>query len=276
MKFSVLISVYEKENPVFFDEALYSILVEQTRIPDEVVIVKDGPLPIKLEKIIDKYLEKFSNIIRVIVLKQNKGLGEALRIGLEHCTYGIVARMDSDDISIKTRFENQIDFLKKNPDISVVGAYISEFYENPLNIKFIRATPTNHKEIKRMLKRRNPMNHVTVMFRKSDVIRAGGYMHLLYLEDYYLWVRMIGSGFKLHNIEETLVLVRTGENMYKRRSNPEYIYGWYNLQIEMLNNKFIKKTDLFLNMINILGFIYTPTIFKKIVYRYFLRKVKNK
>lgn len=272
MKFSVLISVYEKEEPLFFEQSLRSVLIDQTKIPDELVIVKDGPLTIGLEEVINKYQDKFSNIVKIVSLKENKGLGEALKIGLEHCSHELVARMDSDDISICTRFEKQIDFMKDNPNISVVGSYISEFYSDPWDLKFTRITPQRHNDIKSMLKRRNPMNHVTVMFRKSDVQNVGGYKHLFYLEDYYLWARLIGHGFNLGNIEETLVSVRTGEDMYKRRSNPEYIKSWRLLQNEMLQMKLINHLDYLINMINIVAFIYLPSGIKENVYKILLRR----
>lgn len=275
MKFSVLISIYEKEEPIFFDQALRSVLVEQTKIPDEIVIVKDGPLPIELEKVVNKYRDRFKDIVKVVGYEKNKGLGEALRFGIQYCSNELVARMDSDDISTKKRFEKQLDFMEKNPSISVVGSYISEFYDDPNNCKFTRTTPQKHDDIKSMLKRRNPMNHVTVMFRKSDLEKIDGYKHLPYLEDYYLWARFIGNGFKLHNIEDVLVLVRTGENMYKRRSNPEYIRSWKTLQDEMLRMGLVNRLDYIINMINIVGFIYMPAGIKENIYKILLRKKVN-
>jgi glycosyltransferase involved in cell wall biosynthesis len=221
VKFSVLISVYEKEEPTYFDEALRSVIMEQTRIPSEVVIVKDGPLSLELEKVIKKYQEGFMDIVKVVGYEKNRGLGEALNFGIKHCSHELIARMDSDDISTNKRFEIQISFMENNPNISVVGSYISEFFIDPNDSKLIRVTPKEHNDIKNKLKRRNPVNHVSVVIRKSDLEKIGGYKHLLYLEDYYLWTRFIGNGFKLHNIEDVFVLVRTGKNMYKRRSNPE-------------------------------------------------------
>lgn len=272
MKFSVLISVYEKEEPLFFEQSLRSILIDQTIRPNELVIVKDGPLTMELEKVINTYVDSFSNIIKVVNIPENKGLGEALRIGITHCSNELIARMDSDDISTKFRFERQLDFMKRNPNISVVGSYISEFYDSPQDTKFTRVTPKMHEDIKTMLKRRNPMNHVTVMFRKADLEKVGGYKHLLYLEDYYLWARFIGNGFKLYNIQESLVLVRTGENMYKRRSNPEYIQSWKLLQDEMFSMNLINRLDYIKNMINIIGFVYLPAGMKEKVYKFLLRK----
>jgi glycosyltransferase involved in cell wall biosynthesis len=234
--------------------------------------VKDGLLPTELEEVINKYRDEFKDVVKVVGYEKNKGLGEALRFGIQYCSHELVARMDSDDISTKERFAKQIDFMEKNPSISVVGSYISEFYNDPNNCKFTRTTPQKHSDIESMLKRRNPMNHVTVMFRKSDLEKIDGYKHLPYLEDYYLWARFIGNGFKLHNIEDVLVLVRTGENMYKRRSNPEYIRSWKTLQDEMLKMGLVNRLDYVINMINIAGFIYMPAGVKEKIYKILLRK----
>jgi glycosyltransferase involved in cell wall biosynthesis len=276
VKFSVLISVYEKEEPTYFDEALRSVIMEQTRIPSEVVIVKDGPLSLELEKVIKKYQEGFMDIVKVVGYEKNRGLGEALNFGIKHCSHELIARMDSDDISTNKRFEIQISFMENNPNISVVGSYISEFFIDPNDSKLIRVTPKEHNDIKIKLKRRNPVNHVSVVIRKSDLEKIGGYKHLLYLEDYYLWTRFIGNGFKLHNIEDVFVLVRTGKNMYKRRSNPEYIRSWKILQDEMLNMKLINSWDYIINMINIVGFIYMPVRIKESIYKNLLRVKSNR
>jgi glycosyltransferase involved in cell wall biosynthesis len=272
MKFSVLMSVYIKEDPDFLNKSIESILINQTRIPDELIIVKDGPLTIELNDVIEKYLSILPNKIHIIDLGVNKGLGEALRIGLEKCSYDIVARMDSDDINDECRFEKQIDFLINNPEVDIVGAYIAEFFNSPNNIEYIRTTPTSHEDVIKMAKRRNPMNHVSVMFRKSSVLYSGSYKHMLYLEDYYLWIRMIAKGYIIRNIDEPLVYVRTGENMFKRRSNPDYIKSWASLQQEMKKHKLIDNKDYLINMINIVAFIYMPSRLKKLIYKIFLRK----
>lgn len=275
MKFSVLMAVYIKDTPGFFEQALESVLIDQTLLPSEVVLIKDGQLTDELESIIDNFKSKFSDRLKVIGLEQNQGLGRALNIGLEHCNYELVARMDSDDISDKNRFEKQLNIFMKNQEIDLVGTDISEFFDTPDKIKFIRKVPESGTEIKRMAKRRNPLNHVSVMFKKSAVIQAGGYKHLYFLEDYYLWVRMIAKGFNMININESLVYVRTGEEMFNRRSNPEYIKSWYKLQKEMLNYKLINGFDLIINMTNIIGFIYTPPKLKWFLYALFLRESKN-
>lgn len=271
MGFSVLISVYEKEDPTYFDESLKSVLIEQSLLPNEVVIIKDGPLTNELEYVINKYESLFAEIVNVVELKENSGLGEALRIGIEKCSFDIIARMDSDDINHYLRFEKQLKILEDNSNVDLVGGAIAEFFDTPEQVEFIRKVPTTNDKIKKMAKRRNPINHVSVMFRKSAVQNAGSYKHLNYLEDYYLWIRMLERKCKLKNIEDILVFVRTGDNMFKRRSNPEYIKSWFLLQKEMKKFDMISSFDFIENMLNIIVFIYMPPSFKKVIYRIFLR-----
>ncbi|MER2190034.1 MAG: glycosyltransferase [Solibacillus sp.] len=272
MNFSVLMSVYIKESPEFLKEALESILINQTLLPSEMVLVKDGPLTSELDSIINDFKGKFPTILKIVGLDNNVGLGKALNIGLQHCTNELVARMDSDDICANDRFESQIEYFKQNYNLDLVGGNIIEFYDTPSNSKLERKVPNEKTDIIKMAKRRNPINHVSVMFRKDSVIQAGGYKHLPYLEDYYLWIRMIEFGSEMANINKNLVYVRTGKAMYKRRGNKEYIKGWHKLQKEMKKMGIISNFDLMINMINIIIFIYMPAGVKEMVYKLFLRR----
>lgn len=271
MKFTVLMSVYEKEKAIYLKECLDSILINQSIIPNELVIVEDGPLTQELNITLDQYEQQYSFIKR-IKLEENKGLGEALRIGFEKCSFEIIARMDSDDISDFYRFEKQLKFLSENKDVDLIGGSIGEFFEEVNDIKFIRQLPKDIELIKKMAIRRNPVNHVTVMFKKSSVMEAGSYQPLAYLEDYYLWIRMLNKGMKIVNMDDVLVYVRTGQEMFKRRSNPVYIKSWWQLQKEMYSYKFINLGQLSINMVTIIAFIYTPEKMKYYIYKYFLRK----
>ena len=271
MEFSVLISVYMKESPIFLGEALDSILVNQSLKPTEVVLVKDGPLTAELDAVIQNFVEKFPEKIKLVTLNDNQGLGKALSIGLDKCKYDLVARMDSDDIADKNRFKTQIEFFNKNIDLDVLGGNIAEFQESPSEQLILRKVPPDSYGIIEMMKSRNPMNHVTIMFKKEAVIKAGGYKHLPYLEDYFLWIRMVEAGAKLANIDKTLVYVRTGENMYKRRGHKGYIPGWYILQKKMREMGIITPVEIIKNMISIICFIYMPVRLKEFVYKKFLR-----
>ncbi|MCP2033609.1 glycosyltransferase involved in cell wall biosynthesis [Planomicrobium sp. HSC-17F08] len=271
MEFSVLMSVYKNDRDIYFDKALESVLIKQSLIPSELVIVQDGPLTKELEDIIKKYQKDFREKIKLIRLNKNLGLGEALRIGLNSCDFEYIARMDSDDISEYYRFEKQIKTLTSNAEVDLVGGNIAEFFEDIKEVKFIRKVPNSRNDIKKMAKRRNPINHVSVMFKKSAVLSAGSYQHMLFLEDYYLWVRMLDKKFNLINLNEVLVYVRTGESMFRRRSNFVYIKSWFQLQKSMVHSKFINYGDFFINMINITVFTFIPSKMKKHIYKWFLR-----
>lgn len=220
MKFSVLLSVYRKEQPPFLQQSLESIFT-QTLLPDEVVLVKDGPLTVELDQVIESYVLKYP-VLKVIPLPLNQGLGKALNEGLKHCSFDLVARMDTDDIAYPTRFEKQIEVFRKLVDIDVVGTWINEFIGNKDNIISMRSLPQYHTAIKQYAKSRCPLNHVTVMFNKQAVKQVGGYQSLLLYEDYFLWVRMLLNGSVFYNIPEPLVWVRNSDDMYRRRGGWRY------------------------------------------------------
>ena len=178
ISFSVLIPIYSKENPLFFQQALDSIL-NQTLLPNEIVIVKDGPLTEDLDSILEKYVSEYQNLFNIVPLEKNVGLGEALKIGIKKCKFNIIARMDSDDIARNDRFEKQIKYLKVHNDIDVLGSWISEFEENPENIISYRQLPVDHDEIHKFGQFRCPINHMTVMYKKTAVLKAGKILKII-------------------------------------------------------------------------------------------------
>lgn len=274
LKFSVLMSVYFCENSEYFDMALKSITIDQILMPDEIVIVEDGPLTPELQAVIDKYIELFPRLFNIVHLPENKGLGNALRIGLLKCKYDIVARMDSDDISMPDRFEKQIKFLQSNSDIALVGSFSADFKNDPNNITGIRELPETPEEVLRMARRRSPISHPSVVFRKHAVLDAGNYQSFIMYEDWYLWARMLMKGYRFANIPEPLVLFRVDEGLYKRRGGLVYVYRGIKFQKCMLN----------LGFTNIFDFIYTvttrstiglmPNSLRKLVYEKMFRKKK--
>ncbi len=222
MNFSVLMSIYHKENPIWFDRAMQSIWDEQTVKPDEIVLVQDGPLTDGLHKAIDEWKAKIGEVFKTVPLEKNVGLGEALNAGIKHCSYELIARMDTDDISISNRFEKQLKAFKEK-DIDLCSAFISEFDDDENQIISYRKLPENHEDIVKYSKMRSPLNHAVTMFKKSIVKKAGGYKHMLWMEDYYLWVRMIINGAKLYNLQDTLLNVRAGNSMLVRRGGLSYV-----------------------------------------------------
>lgn len=237
-KFSVLMSVYAREQSAYLKEALRSVF-EQTVPPSEVVLVKDGPLTTELEAVITSFAERYKSL-KIVALTQNMGLGNALNVGLSACTYRLVARMDSDDLSLPGRFEAQLRVFDEYPDVSVVGGWISEFDKDPKDIISYRKLPQTDRELKLICQLKNPLNHMTVMFSKKDVLNAGGYQHFYLFEDYWLWVRMIKNGVKLYNVQEVLVNVRGGTAMAARRGGWKYAkseirFQWKILQMGLIS-----------------------------------------
>lgn len=271
--FSVLMSVYFKEQAKFLDLALKSVLIEQTIKPSEIVLIKDGPLGEELNNIVNKYKTTFPKIFKIIEFQENKGLGNALKIGVEQCSNDIIMRMDTDDICVKDRFAKQIRFMEKNPDVSVVGGYIKEF-ENDIfeETTRLKKMPLTYEEIKKYAKMRNPLNHMTVCFRKKDVLEVGNYQHMLLLEDYYLWARMLINNKKIANIDSVLVYARIGNGFIERRKSKKCIIGWKNLQKFLYKNKFINLFEKFRNIISMYIIVYTPKKFLSFLYKNFFRK----
>lgn len=270
MKYSVLISVYYKENPEYLKDSIDSML-NQTVKPDEIVLVKDGPLTEALEKAIYDYRD--NSILNVIELKENVGLGKALNIGLTKCRNEIVARMDTDDISKPDRCEKQLLKLSQNEEISVVGSVVGEFIGESNNIVAYKEVLESHKSIKKRVKYRNPMNHPTVMYRRKDVITAGNYMHWFLNEDYYLWIRMLQKGFNFSNINEPLVLMRITEETYLRRGGWKYFITQKKLFDYMLKNKMINIFEYtYNNAIRFATRILVPNKVRKIMYLKILRR----
>lgn len=236
--FSVAMSVYCKDNPIFLDRALQSITDKQKILPSEIVLVCDGPLCEQLDNTIRKY-EKCYPIFNTIRLPENKGLGNALNIAVSNAKYDLVARMDSDDVSVSTRFEQQISFFLQHPEVDIVGGDITEFIDDEQNIVGKRCVPCHDAEIKEYMKTRAAFNHVSVMFKKKAVNDAGGYLDLFWNEDYYLWLRMQHNNAIFANTGTTLVNVRVGKDMYKRRGGKRYFNSELFLQKWMLDKRMI-------------------------------------
>lgn len=236
MKFTVLLSLYYKESAEYFEQCLNSIL-ENSNQPDQIVIVYDGPVGSELEHVVRKFLTYLP--IDIKKLPQNVGLGKALNHGLKFCKNNYVFRMDTDDVCLPDRFENQIRFLENNPDVALLGGAINEFDESMQISQGVRFSVSKHSEIKQYCKKRNPFNHMTVAFKKDIIEKIGGYQHHLYMEDYNLWLRVIAEGYLTHNIDTVLVKARAGTNMVLRRKGLNYIKS----EIQLAQLKYKLKID---------------------------------
>lgn len=273
MKYSVLMSVYKNDSHDYLKAALESVYEKQIRKPDEIIVVFDGPLSDNLYSVLANFRIGKEEVVKYYQKEKNEGLGEALRIGSDMCNGDYIFRMDADDISDEHRFERQIAVIEAHPEIDVLGTDIVEFYNDPLEkCKRVRSCPSRHDQIVTMSKRRNPMNHVSVCIKKSALVMCGGYKHLLLLEDYYLWIRMISCGCQLANINEPLVFVRIGNDFEIKRSSRDRIVGWKVLQDYMVEKRMISKFTAFTNMIAINLFVRTNPNIKTIIYKSVLRK----
>ncbi len=217
-KYSVLMSVYYKEKPENLRVSIDSML-NQSAKPDQFVLVKDGPLTTELDEVIDVFAKNNEGLFTIVQLTENSGLGIALDEGLKHCRNDLVARMDSDDISMHDRCEKQLKVFEKEPKLSIVSGNIGEFENSPQSIVSVRVVPEHQEDIKKRMRIRSAFNHPAVMYRKSDVIRCGGYGILKRKQDHVLFSHMLNSGCEAYNIQEILLLFRLGDgNLNRRRS----------------------------------------------------------
>lgn len=269
MKYSVLMTVYKNDNPKYFDLALES-MVQQQLAADEIVLVKDGPITDGLQNIIDKY--KKNNNIKEISLKKNVGLGLALNEGLKECKNELVVRMDSDDISEPDRCKKQIAMFEKDQNLDIVGCPVKEFVGSKENVVSYRKVPLGNKEIHEYAKSRDPFNHPTVVYKKSRVLKVGGYGDYRKNQDTDLWIKMLNDGCKCANVNEYLLNFRFDEVTYKKRKS------WVNtkLLIKIRWNAYkIGFTSLF-DFMKILfiqmGIYIMPVGFQKIIYKKILRR----
>ena len=265
MNFSVLMSIYEEEKADYFNRAMISIWDEQTIKPSEIVLVEDGKLIEDLYNIIKIWKSKLGKILKIIPLEKNLGTGDAKNIGLENCTYELVAIMDTDDISVKDRFEKQLKVFENN-NIDVCSGYIAEFTIDESKIISYRKIQELHNDIVKFSKKRMPINHVATMFKRDVANYVGGYKKMIWFEDYYLSVRIILNGGKFYNIQEALVNVRVGEEQLNRRSGFKYAINEIIFQKELLNLKHINYFEFIRNVsIRFIARI-VPTILLKKIY----------
>jgi glycosyltransferase involved in cell wall biosynthesis len=269
MKLSVLMSVYHRESLEFLRQSLDS-LAAQTIQADEVVIVKDGPVGAELAAVIDSQRGKLPIVI--LQLEKNAGLGPALNAGLSRCAGDLVARMDSDDICLPDRFEKQLAFLERNPEVDVVGGAIAEFRTDWEKIESIRRMPCSVERLGTIARQRNPLNHMTVMFRRASVLAAGNYQSCPGFEDYELWARMLMHGRQLHNLEDVLVYARIGNSMLQRRGGFRYLQEEARLQYRFMKMGFLSKGQFVLNLVSRAPVRLAPVSLRAALYRRVLRQ----
>ena len=268
--FSVLMSVYQKEHPEYLKQALESVFC-QTVKASQVVLVEDGPLTPELDEIIVDYYEKCPEL-EVVSLSENRGLGLALAEGVLHCKFELVARMDSDDIARTDRFEKQLKAFENEPSLDICGSHMLEFEGDVSNIVTRRRVPLTDADIKLYQKRRDGLNHVTVMFKKTAVLKAGNYQHCPLMEDTLLWVNMFLNGATAMNIDDYLVYVRIGKDMYERRGGWAYFKKYKDARKRVYDTGYISRFDYHFTLLVQLVVALIPNrirgfVFKKLLHR---------
>lgn len=272
LKFSVLMSVYDNEKPENLSQSLKS-LANQTVAPEEVILVEDGPISDELIKVIDWFKSESSLKIRSVSIENNVGLGTALAIGSKYVKTNLIARMDTDDICLPNRFEQQLNEFANNDNLAIVGGQIAEFIDSTDNIVGYRKVPLNDSEIRKFAKLRSPFNHPTVMMKKDVLDRAGGYQKFISLEDYHLWVRfLLLKDISVRNIPDVVLYMRGDENMYRRRGGIKYFFNYVKLRFTFWRWHFI---NFFEMMIGIIAMFVSSLLSNKVrtlLYKRILRR----
>ncbi len=269
MGISVLMSVYRKEQPQYLREALESML-NQTRMPDEIVLIKDGPLAEELELVIKEVSDRYDKLV-TYQFKQNVKLGRALAKGVQLCSNELIARMDSDDVAVPERLEWQYDFMQVHKEIAVCGGWVEEFNDSH-SYESIKKMPEQSKELLRFARYRNPLNHMTVMFRKEKVLEYGNYEHFPLLEDYDLWSRMLTGGEQFYNLQEVLVHARTNEGIYDRRGGWTYFKCYVQLRKRQKERGQLSRAEYITALAMSFTITMIPGKVRKWIYRYLLRR----
>lgn len=270
-KYSVLMSLYAKEKPEYLRLSIDS-MINQTVKPDEIVIVKDGPLTKELEEVLNYYTVEYSDLIKIVVSEENIGLGRALNLGLKNCKNELVARMDTDDISLKERCEKQLSAFENNNKLDIIGTMVDEFYDNPKEIISSRVVPTEHDNIYQFAKKRSPFNHPTVMYKKTSVLNCGGYSDLRRNQDVDLFGRMLFKGNIAANINESLLLFRSNKDLSKRRRSWENTKSYITTIGKLRKMGFSGWSDYIVVSIGQIVMFVCPISIQNWLYKKFLRK----
>jgi glycosyltransferase involved in cell wall biosynthesis len=269
MDYSVLLTVYKSDNPEYFRLSLES-MVKQTAPSNDIVVVKDGPVPELIQKVIDE-MQVACPAIHPLQLEKNMGLGLALNEGLKACKNELIARMDSDDISLPERCSKQLALFEADQSLDIVGCPVKEFVGTPDNIVGKRDVPLDNEAIHKYNRRRDPFNHPTVMYRKSKVMKFGPYGNYRKNQDTDLWIKLLSNGCKAANCPECLLMFRFDKETYKKRKS------WINTKslIEIRKNAWKKGYCSLVDYIFVacvqLGIYILPGRFQKFVYTKLLR-----
>lgn len=243
---SVVMPVYAGARAPYLRRALESLFA-QSRLPDEIVVVEDGPITPKHVEILESF-ERCSHTLplRRIKIEHNVGAGQAIQLGVQCSRFPWVARMDADDISLPDRLQIQVDLLRRGA-YDIVGGAMLEFLGEEERIVGLRQMPEDQIAITNRLRTSNPFNHPTVVFRRELALSVGGYRTLPYLEDYDFFARMMAAGALAYNIKTPLLLFRTGPDVFGRRRTREAFRSEWQLQCNLRDYGLIAWPRAFFN-----------------------------
>lgn len=267
-EYSVLMPLWSGEKLCFLEQSIKSML-NQTLVPYEFVFVFDQPISNEMDSLLKTLISSRANIQYIEAYHlYGSGLGALLKLGVDACACPFIARMDSDDISLPDRCEKELEILNSSLTLAAVGSFLTEFELSPSMPKSIRKVPEKGDEFIRFTKLRNPINHPTVMFRKSLILEAGNYNpSFSHCEDYELWYRIIKNGYSLYNIQESLLFFRTGNDFLERRSSSKNVKSYIRLKKQMKSDKFINLYEYISSIMIQYFFAHAPIRIKKIIYQ---------
>jgi glycosyltransferase involved in cell wall biosynthesis len=262
--FSLLVPVYDGDRPDHLRRALRSAVDEQTVRPDQVVIVRDGPVRDELAGCLEEIRAASRVPVTFVPLPRNGGLGPALDRGIAASRFDVIARMDADDVAMPHRFAVQIPLMN---GADIVGAGLLEFSGDIGHVVGRRVPPTGAEQIQRYARMHDPFNHPTVVYRRSAVLAAGGYGDLPLMEDYALFARMLAGGARAVNVPEPLVWYRVSATAFKRRGGTGLLRSELRLQREFLRRGFTSPGQYVRNVIVRGGYRLIPWWCRRAVYR---------
>jgi glycosyltransferase involved in cell wall biosynthesis len=268
--FSLLLPVYRRDDPAHLERAFASAVQEQTLPPDEVVLVRDGPVPDELAAVLTRLAAESPVPVRLVELPENQGLAAALTAGLAACSHDVVARMDADDIALPERFERQLAVIDQGYDL--VGAGLLEFVDDEAHTVGRRTPPVGEERIRRYARFHQPFNHPTVVYRRQAVARAGGYVAVGLMEDYWLFARMLAAGARVANLPEPLLKYRIGAGAYRRRGGVAQLRSELRLQGLMRQLGFTTRGQAVRNVLVRGGYRLLPEAVRRISYRGLLHR----
>lgn len=270
--YSVLMSVYYKEQAAWLRESITSML-NQTLKPAEFVIIKDGKLTDALEKVIIEFQEDFPALFSVYELSTNMGLGAALAYGIEKCKYDLVVRMDSDDISAPIRCEKLMSKYIEDKSLDIIGSWENEFIGDIGNSQAIHKVPETNQEVRDFMKRRCSILHPTVMYKRKSVLKAGNYQNIPLYEDYDLFLRMVlEHGMKAYNVQDALYHIRINDAFYRRRGGLRYMNTVLKFKIKQYRKGYLGWDDLLISAGGQAVVCLLPNALRKKFYMRFLRR----